>query len=875
MFLKKWKFVLYLLFFLGLSLIFHRDVIFNSYNYGRHWDWTFYSLSDYYANYLHSFFYAIKINALGYVDILSINFAELTIKFFIYSFFRLLFLIPGIALSIPIMNKLAVFVLLPMLASVGMWYLCRRVMRDHYHSHPLFFFLIAIFANIAYTFSLVVIFDLHGGALNRQIGSAFFPWFFLVLYTYYESSDPVYLDYRVILLGLSSVFFDISNIFYIGVLSLIAIALKRTSLKVKIVHLLLLGVVVVGVNTYWLQGLFFGDVLDRSALVQERKLDINILRNYSVPYSDVLSMLNTPHNLANRTFENNILKLVPYVSIYIIIFLCLLRSAIFRRRKRLSLFLMLLYLTTTILVTGVYGIGGIYNILYSFEFLGFIRSSVRYMPNLAIATVFIFLVILKITYHNFQNITKKHYIMFLLPFLFWLTFLVSNSRMISLVNERVVGNGQYNHEIGALYEYDPTAYEQIKYDKLLYNVIPVPSWFSPLFLDNIYPKTSQGSDTDNFFVNKGEIVTFGQSFFAPSNLEMFIKSKVAPSYFSIINVKAVWFKNQIPVPDLDPSLYFGPEWMKQTIGKSEELDTAIRKHTIYKLSENIFLPRVYIPDTIVTTDKPLIYLPTLVNQYQHNLKTTFVFSKQNQGKITSKDDTVVSVSQTPVVEFRQLNPAKYRIRIHNAVDSFPLVVSVPYHDEWKLYAVPPAPTNISRQYADTYKVLKGNEDSQASLQQLQDYIEKGRVSSLGDKSLKNIVHTEYNNGTEKLAYREPYYIDYVSKNYNGTIQNENLPGVGLFEPWSGIHLKLDDYRHLKVNGYSNAWNINTSAICHTQGYCTDSIGEGRDMEFIMVFESQKEYQTGIIVSISIIMLCILYCCYQMLYPTHRRHENTK
>ncbi len=859
-------FWIYLSFFFLLSLWFHKDVLFNLYNYGRHWDWTFYPISGLYKHYIEDFFTAIKPNSLGYVDILSVSIGEFTTKFVIYILSQLSMRLLQTPVSVPVLNKIVVFILLPLVSTLGMWHLCKRTLHEIYHTDKRFFLIVAAFANIVYTFSLVLIFDLHGGALNRQLSSAIFPWFFLVLYDYYESTAHKYIDYHVILMGLLFIVFDISNIFFAGVLIVIATFLKRIPWKFKMSHILVLGIFVIGVNAFWLQGLFIGNSIDKTEILKERKLDYNILANYSVPYRDILTMLNTPHNLANATFSHNILKYVPFVSVYVIMCLLLINNQIFKRRKRLALFILISYLFTTILATGVFSIGRIYTVLYSISILGFIRSSVRYMPNLAVFTVLVLIIVLKIATLKKESISGKYHTLFFIPLALWTLFLVMNGHIIFLVMTNVVKNGDTNHEIGALYRYDTKVFQKTDQDALLYNIIPVPSWFSPVFIDNVYPKTSQGSDTDNAYLSKGSIMTYGLPTFSSEFLEMFINAKVKPFFFAITNTRNIWFKNQKTVPQLTEDLYFNKNWAFATLGDSEEMKRAYREHDLFTIDDNYFLPRVYSPDTVIKTSKPLLYMPALIDMYGDHMRTSFVFSGQNNATSTA-DDKIVRYQNAPTLEFKQITPSKYRVRIHGGADTVPLILSTPYNLYWSAYLIPHT-QKIDKNLLYKYKTLQGNEKTQASPDTLNAYIQNGWISTLGDGNIKEKIYVGYKDDMEYVDSREQYTIGYISKVYYGTIQNNNLPDGGLFEPWTDAPAKVDSKYHITVNGFANGWNIPLAQLCSASRYCTKT-AKGYDAEFVIVYDPQKNYQIGLLVSAGFIMFAVIYCGY-VLIPRNKQ-----
>ena len=120
--IKHLWFACYLLCSIVLSFVAHRELLFNSLNYGRHWDWTFFSYISMYVRYIQTFFYVINNNAVGSYG--AIGFSDFLLKSMIVFIGKSL---PSVSLTL--INKATVFVGLPLLASVGMWILTKNIFR--------------------------------------------------------------------------------------------------------------------------------------------------------------------------------------------------------------------------------------------------------------------------------------------------------------------------------------------------------------------------------------------------------------------------------------------------------------------------------------------------------------------------------------------------------------------------------------------------------------------------------------------------------------------------------------------------------------------------------------------------------------------------
>lgn len=153
----------------------------------------------------------------------------------------------------------------------------------------------------------------------------------------------------------------------------------------------------------------------------------------------------------------------------------------------------------------------------------------------------------------------------------------------------------------------------------------------------------------------------------------------------------------------------------------------------------------------------------------------------------------------PVVEFKKVNPVKYRIRIHNAVGDFPLILNESYHDGWNAYI--------------NSREMPKIEDEK----QLKQY-----------KILKN------------------------------SIQNNNLPNGRFYETW-GKKAIPDDY-HWVANGFANSWWIVLEQIKKSKEYKENPDGS-IDFEIILEFWPQRIFYLGLFISCFTLFGCLAYLIY--------------
>ena len=256
----------------------------------------------------------------------------------------------------------------------------------------------------------------------------------------------------------------------------------------------------------------------------------------------------------------------------------------------------------------------------------------------------------------------------------------------------------------------------------------------------------------------------------------------------------------------------------------------------------------------------------------------------------------------PQIEFRKINPAKYRLRIHGARANFPIILSERFHSGWKAYLVP-WKNNSTRLLNDStigflseYQVLKGNEDNQANSEELKGFLSQGWVSDIQNKQTKelnlNTLITRLENLQTSRKFRK---TDFISKNYFGSIQNNNLPANSIWETWfprdilllcsdsvkenhdcgptfsiSSINkwrsnvIQWPDLLHWKINSFANSWWIDTNFIrqihkptdTNNRYYKLNKNGSV-DFEIVLEFWPQRLFYMGGFFSITLFLFCII------------------
>lgn len=362
------------------------------------------------------------------------------------------------------------------------------------------------------------------------------------------------------------------------------------------------------------------------------------------------------------------------------------------------------------------------------------------------------------------------------------------------------------------------------------------------------PKGVNTSDPSPYLLNRAIITGtgFGLNFankLAESNISGLSK------LLGIMNVKYILIHN-----DANWEFIEDNSWYISPLSKFPKLalynggiyfEKSFGKLDLYKIPDEYFLPHIYPASGITLVQSSgakeggsdIELLPDILSMEDENIKSGIFFSSQNKERmefiervlgarrstdsnglrerilITENGVKRLFIKQdikTPVIEFKKINPTKYRIRVHNATEDFPLVFSESFHKGWKAYLV-----------------------------------EGGRLKV---KSQDEILRQAQND-------------DFVSKIIKGTIQNNNLPDGGFYETWGKAPIP-DDY-HWVANGYANSWWIDLSQVCKVESgksksRCVQNPDGSIDFELVLEFWPQRLFYIGLFISGLTLITSVIY-----------------
>jgi hypothetical protein len=374
---------------------------------------------------------------------------------------------------------------------------------------------------------------------------------------------------------------------------------------------------------------------------------------------------------------------------------------------------------------------------------------------------------------------------------------------------------------------------------------------------------SQGGDNGLYYGNKRFFATDGPQNNLTNILnniekDMYTQDNFFDKYghlFSLLGVRYFIVREDIGPVFPENTHLFNLDNVKSSINKSG-LFPSVLKEDFVTIAKNInFLPHFYTPESIIISNGSVDTLADIISVPSYNIRSALFFENQNNKKMIELNQLK---DGNQILEFKKINPTKYKIKVHSAKDSFPLIFSESFHEGWKNYVVK-GQESIKSENLEKYKVLNNKEDDQVSKKELVDYIDKGWVSELGTGKEKNIKHTNWNEEKQKeeFDYIEKYNIDFISKNFNGTIQNDNLANGKIWDTW--FEQALPEEKHLIANGYANSWIIETKKICDTKNSkCIINPDGSYDFELIVEFWSQRLFYIGLIISGVFLLSSIIY-----------------
>ncbi len=265
---------------------------------------------------------------------------------------------------------------------------------------------------------------------------------------------------------------------------------------------------------------------------------------------------------------------------------------------------------------------------------------------------------------------------------------------------------------------------------------------------------------------------------------------------------------------------------------------------LFQTSQSNFLPHFYTPKIVSSN-----YLGPKQNEES---SPSLPFNVRSAVYPNKTNLRTVEIQDLPHLEFKKINPTKYRIVVHDAFTSFPLIFSESFNSGWNIFVTDMEKLGRPKEEGlqtilqkVPYKILVGNETNQATKEELISFVKNGLVTDLGDGRIKKNNYYKWENAKKILDYTEDFSVDFISKNFQDTIQNDNLRNGHFYETWFSKPIQAD---HQVVNGYANSWIIDPSSICSFNKSCIKNEDGSFDFEITVEFWPQKLFYIGVGIS---------------------------
>lgn len=793
-------------------------------------------------------------------------------------FFLFFFILDKLSIPLIVSQKIAIFGIFSLTAP-AMYYLVLIIYRYQQREINARICLIAFISAFFYNFNLWNLFNWSAPSVHLQLAYLATP----LILAFFIQGIKNYNYLYVCLIALLSVLFTpaasnpiyILNIFWPVVFLLFFILIKQMVMRdwegvsKSLLFSLVVATIFILINSWWI--LLMIDTLKNSVsdIVNNGNfwswMDQKSVRS---SFLNIFRLINheawnntTPGNLiiaSANVYANNAFFIIMSFIFPLLAFLKLLQ-------KKKNFFVLYFSTMAFIMIFLAKGLHWPLSVINDFLhkkilFLTLYRSVEWYTPMIVLSYAYLFGEGVFFIYDFFCKIAKEKIGVIILIFLILVGFIYNYPFWIGKVVHQGVATGEmansYFVKIPSWYFAASKWINSQHYD---FRIVSAPSAVSYYHTDWGF----SGGELGVFLFNKpviNNVFGSGRTQDLSSLALNFLidrdnkKSLYFTKILNLMNVKYVVVRNDVAYFNLTEKEMLDMD-SSQITERLKSQTSMLLKKTIGRLTffnNKELLPHFYIPLKFFINENVMTRsLIDIVSQPDYQIRSVIYFTNQNKDKIDEIKSLGSNISDTSILEFKKINPIKYRVKIHNASNKFPLVFSENFNNRWKAYLVKNRIQNSvifdfidGREFKikiDNYAILDNNEDDQASKEELQNYIDNNWVSDLGEKKQQ---------------------IDFVSKNFQGTIQNDNLSKGRVWETW--FKKPLPEENHLMANGYVNSWIINSDEICKNNNSCVRNPDGSYDFELIVEFWPQRLFYAGVAVSGATLVLCLIYLGYDFI-----------
>jgi hypothetical protein len=274
---------------------------------------------------------------------------------------------------------------------------------------------------------------------------------------------------------------------------------------------------------------------------------------------------------------------------------------------------------------------------------------------------------------------------------------------------------------------------------------------------------------------------------------------------------------------------------------------------ISRTSRSEFFPHFYTPRRFILSDDPAEALADGILGEDIPPRTAVL----EEGEFKEADIAAWRAAPGPHLEFRKIDPTQYRVLIHGMKASSPIIFNENFNSGWRVFPVKRRSLVVDRSLLGGYKALDGNGGDQATPDEIDGFLRRGFLTSLGDGKEKKVIHHKWKDGKATMDYTETFKLDFISKDFQDTIQNENLADASFHATW--FKDPLPEAVHFLANGHANGWIIESARICRfSPESCSWNPDGTVDLEMIVQFWPQQIYQVCLSLSIATLAACLLF-----------------
>ncbi len=195
--------------------------------------------------------------------------------------------------------------------------------------------------------------------------------------------------------------------------------------------------------------------------------------------------------------------------------------------------------------------------------------------------------------------------------------------------------------------------------------------------------------------------------------------------------------------------------------------------------------------------------------------------------------TVPGGARFKTVEYRSEGIWQTNLVVHGAKDKIILTDGDGFGDRWNVFAIENPGGKKKPTFGRKYYVPEEKKKEQASAEEVKSFLDKKMISWDGP--------------------------NFVSKNVQGSIRNENMPEWSFWKTlWGGRKISVAE--HFKINGNENGWLIDVNAFCGEQKMCVDN-GDGT---FELTLLARHKYFWLVEAAIFALMAVVIYLAGRLL-----------